>query len=571
MFFIPTPFLSNEEEKKIDKGTLCQEILKKISLNRLKESRIGISIPIFSPVITTVILPRINKKELEAAALTEARRKMIPLPGPNSIFETAFLGEIIKANIPRYEVLVVREEKEFVSMALGLFKEFGLSPHIVTPTCASLGSMFARKAGYKNKEIVFVDVGYSSMNISISRNSNTIFNRNVSFGCKDIIQGLASGLGVSYQHAEEVIFKNGVPDVNFDPKDRVAIAEEIMRQKYEAGTLEGKSNVINPLELRMLMEPFLERIVQEIRRTFIYFKERYGSLKIEKIFFLGGGVLINNLVSIVGKRISPFPEIIDADKVLENSSLGRARKEQFPLFPGAIGLALSAALKKQAIINFLPLESKRKEEIAIKRSVLIALSITVSSIFFLGWINFWIININVKKSLERVNFEIGRFHNVDKSKSILLSELQSIKSRNGAVSSLMENRKDLSLILSALAVRETDQMFFSYLYIGKSKGGGKNGLIGGKGTVSSRNRLPSGGTTENKYVLKVKVNVLGSYEEAYGIMNEFTADLKKRFYFDNIKLIAPDIGTIVPTVRGGSIGLTGMKWRKFTVKADLKI
>ena len=72
---IPTPFLSNAKETGIDKRALCQEIFKKIPLSRLKESRIAINIPIFSPVVTTIVLPRMNKKELGVAALTEAAEK----------------------------------------------------------------------------------------------------------------------------------------------------------------------------------------------------------------------------------------------------------------------------------------------------------------------------------------------------------------------------------------------------------------------------------------------------------------------------------------------------------------
>ena len=564
---IPTPFLSNAKETGIDKRALCQEIFKKIPLSRLKESRIAINIPVFSPVITTIVLPRMNKKELGAAALTEARRKMIPQPGPNSIFETVFLGEIIEANIPRYEVLVVREEKEFVITALDFFKEFDLYPSVITPVCASLGSVFARKPEYRDKEAAFIDIGYSSMSISISKGINIIFNRNISFGCKDIIQGLASGLGLPYQQAQDILLKNGLPDVQFGSKDRVAIAEEIMRQKYEAG-VDGKAEGdVNLLELRMLMEPFLERITQEIRRTFIYFKERYEARNIERIFFLGGGALINNLVNTVGARISPSPEIMDISKLMGSSFEDNRYKDKFVLFSGAMGLALSTTLKTQEIINFLPFEFKKKEEIAIKRSIFSAVCILIICGFLTGWINFWIISINAGRSLKRVNFEIGRLQGSHIETKSLAAAMKSIEDRNNAIKSLIEGRKDFLPILSSLAIRETDQMFFSHLYIGKPKKQRET-------KASARRMVSSRTASEAKsegYVMELKINILGDYEKSYSVAEKFVSKLRKMPYFKNAKLITPSLDIIKPVIDDNNVNLTAVKWREFTVEAGLNI
>jgi len=569
MFLLPTPLLSNAREKGIDKRALCQDIFKKIPLSRLKESRIAINIPIFSPFVTTIVLPRMNKKELRAAALTEARRKMIPQPGPNSIFETVFLGEIVEANIPRYEVLVVREEKEFVIMALDFFKEFDLYPHVVAPVCASLGSIFVKKAEYRKREIAFIDIGHSSMSISISRGINIIFNRNISFGCNDIIQALASGLGLSYQQAENILLKNGIPDVKFDSKDRVAIAEEIMRQKYETGINDNVGGNVNLLELRMLIEPFLERIIQEIRRTFIYFKERYEARNIEKIFFLGGGALINNLVSMIGTRVSPSPEMMDVGKLMGASFADAQYKDKSVLFSGAIGLALSTTLKIQDTINFLPFELKKKEEIAIKHSIFSAVCILVICGFLLGWINFWIMSINAKRSLKRVNFEVDRLHGTYTEKKSLTARMELIEERNNTVKSLIENRKDFLSVLSSLAIRKTDQMFFSYLYIGKPKQKEEN-------QPSARRRVSSRKTAFLKekpggYVVELKVNILGDYEKAYGVAGELVSDLRKMRYFNNIKLISPNLDIITPVINENKVNLTAVKWQEFTVKAELNI
>ena len=565
-FLIPTPLLSGVQETTLDKNALAQEILRKIPLSRFKEpkTKIGINIPFFSPVITTIVLPRMNRKELEIAAMTEARRKMIPAPGPKSVFETVFLGETIEANIPRYEVLVVREEKDFVELALNLFKEAELTPHLIAPVCASMGALLVRKPEYKNKEVAFIDIVYTSMNISISRGQHIIFNRSIFFGCRDIIQGVANGLGVSPQKAEDIILKEGIPDVEFDPKNRVAIAEEIMRQKYEA-SMNGKASAeTNPLELRMFMEPFLERIVQEIRRTFIYFKERYEARNIEEIFFVGGGSLIKNIVSLVGKRISPFPKLIEIDKFLNISFPQREENKEFPLFLGAIGTALATTLKPQEVINFLPFELKRKEELAIKRSIFSAVCMFISCGLFLGWLNFWIIGMSVKRELKRVNFKIERLEGVHTEEKSLSDKRKLLENRIAAIQELIEKRKNPLPLLYALDIRKTDKMFFSYLY------------VGGKKDKKTSSQQPSFSflkdeSTKSSYILKLKVKIWGDYESAYKVIKEITADLRGINILRNIKVIPPKLDKITPQVTGDSVQLTNMGWQEFILDADLKM
>jgi len=233
IFYFFTPY-SSGMEKKINHDQLVKEIIKKIPLANFKNSRVGVNTPFSTPVVMTLTLPRMSKKELEIAAITEAKRKMIPTPGPNSTFETLFLGETVETNIPRYEVLIVREEKDFINLTLDLFKDTEVLPALIAPLCTAYGRLLVKDPSLRGKEIAFIDIGYSSMNISISKGINMVFNRNIFYGCKDIISGVSNGLGISSEAAEKILLDKGIPDVDFDPKNRVAIAEEIMRQKYEA-------------------------------------------------------------------------------------------------------------------------------------------------------------------------------------------------------------------------------------------------------------------------------------------------------------------------------------------------
>ena len=276
------------------------------------------------------------------------------------------------------------------------------------------------------------------------------------------------------------------------------------------------------------------------------------------------------MVSIVGARISPFPETAEVDKLLGISFAEKERKGQSPLFAGAAGLALSTTLTKENIINFLPFELKKKEEIAVKRFVFSAVCILISCGFLLGWINFWIMSINAKMSLSRVNFEIGKLRGAYIEEKSLTAKMELINKRNNVIKSLIENRKDFLPILSSLAIGKTDEMVFSYLYIGKLKNKGNSLSMNGESDTVSEKALSSG-ETGGGYTMELKVNVLSDYEKACGIMENFVANLRKSRYFKNINLIIPSLNTIIPTIDKNTVSLTKVKWQKFTVKADLEI
>lgn len=586
-FYFSTPLTDSTVGKKIDHSKLSKDIFEKIAPHRFRDSRIATNIYLSSPVVMTVTLPKMRRKELAVASLTEARRKMIPTPGPHSVFETLFVGEVVEANIPRHEVLIVREEQDVINNTLRLFQSIDATPILVTPLCSIYGRLLARSVKLKNKEVAFIDIGYSSMNISVFRGSSVIFNRTISFGCRDIITGFSASLDISAQKAEDILIDKGIPDVEFDPKNRVAIAEEVMRQKYETSQKGVEPEEVCLLELRMFLEPFIERVVQEIRRTFIYFKERYETRQIEEIFFLGGGSLIGNLVPLVGKRISPFPSVIDPVAFGGLTLKDPERDIAKSLFTGAIGLALSTTQKADTLINFVPIELRKKEEIAIKRSLFVGISILMICGLLLLWLNFFILTLGAKSSLSRINFELDRLRDVSEKEEGLKAEIAAIDKRRSGVDELAIQKADTVSILKDLVEVKgsSKKMFFTDLLIhvpdatiakevSKEETASFFQKLFSKRTSTERAqaalKLLEG---EPLFEMQLKMKVFSDFEGTYRLIEEFNRKLYKKGRFTSIKTEPPEdeLEVIVPEVTGMKVELTGQRWREFTVTADLDI
>ena len=198
--------------------------------------------------------------------------------------------------------MVIRTDKDYIRNLLNLLREAGITPAFITPGSCSVPNIIPKNLLAKDEDALFVDIGAASLSMHICKEGRLAVTRDITYGINDIIQDLSQQLNLSRQIIENAVREHGVPQASLDIKDKVAAAEEVMRQKYAAGNSSLEAGV-NLLELRILWQTHIDRIVQELRRSFIYYKEQSGGRKIEYIYFLGGGSRIKNLVDTVSGSI----------------------------------------------------------------------------------------------------------------------------------------------------------------------------------------------------------------------------------------------------------------------------
>src|SRR3989338_5552622 len=303
-----TPYASFEQiepaQRQIDTKSFWAEITAGISTPMINRCIIGVDMPAVSISTTTVLLPKMGKGELAQAAVAEAKRKLIPASGSQHIFEYSILEEKLFAKIPKIEALVIRSEKACVGNTLALFKDINTIPSFITPAYSTLPNLIPKEIWSHNEDVLFVDIGASSLNISICKEGRLIVTRDITYGLNDIVQDFSRKLNLSENEAENAIREYGIPQTTFDITNKVLIAEEIMRQKYEVVNAATEEKVkANLLEMGMLWQAHIDRIVNELRRSFIYYKEQSGGRRIGYIYFLGGGSQIKNLVNILSASI----------------------------------------------------------------------------------------------------------------------------------------------------------------------------------------------------------------------------------------------------------------------------
>jgi len=551
-FLFPTPIrVGKDGDRQVDAEGFVAQLSGCIAPQKLQHAKIAVNLPPTSITALSVFLPLMSQKELAYTAINEARQKMIPVAGPNHIFECLFLGERMVNKIPRAEVMVIRTEKLYVSRIIDIFKGLNTHPVLITPASAIVHNLVPKDAWKKDEAVVLVDIGAQNLKIFILSDENMVFMRNIVFGLDDIIQDFSRQLAVDAARVEQIFQEHGVPNIAYDPKDKVAIAEEIMQQKYEASLSAetAAQNQVNQLELRLFWQPHLDRIVQELRRSLVFYREQSEGKKVERFFFLGGGSCLKHFLDVFSPMVSGQCELL---KPFAGASvqlpLGHRLHDQIadtPLFANAASLAFGITAPKtakQVQINFLPIELKQKEAIARRRFISFAAAAGILAAILAADIHLYISNQAVKIQTRKTVEKLEKMKDVSERLKQLEQQQRKIKEQEALVGQIVAARPEMRARLKDVAGAVADRMLFEHVTLEGTK-------VSVEGVVS------------------------GDYEETQEILAGFKKRLAGFTYLSNFVLPEIELEPLTPELAASGAGerlsLTRSKERKFSISADI--
>ncbi|MBU0672068.1 MAG: pilus assembly protein PilM, partial [Candidatus Margulisbacteria bacterium] len=195
----------------------------------------------------------------------------------------------------------------------------------------------------KDKIISLMYMGKRTTNISILKDRNLEFNRELSIGGENITLAMCGmvvsdkgKVEINPEKAEEIKLEYGIP---LDCEKSHKFADMPSSQ------------------LQAMVRPALERVQDEITRTFEYYKGQTGEAAINKILITGGSSMTINLIEFLSQGLGipvVSPAIMDGrhyDKKLADKP---ALERVLPRLSAAIGAALVGDEK----INLMPEEVK---------------------------------------------------------------------------------------------------------------------------------------------------------------------------------------------------------------------
>ncbi len=284
-----------------------KEMVKKAGI-KTKDTVISIS-GHSSVIIKRIALPEMSEEELSESIKFEAEQ-YVPFDIEDVNLDFQIIGP--KEEPGQMDVILVAVKKDVINEYISVVKEAGLNPIIVDIDSFALENMYGVNYEIEpEKNIALVNIGASTINMSILKGGISVFTRDSSLGGNMHDEALQREFNISYENAERL--KRGESVENISPEDA---ADVIMSAS--------------------------EEILSEITRSFDYYRSTTLHEDISEVILSGGCALLKNFPSLISERsgietrvVEPFRNI-RIPKKFDSTYV----EEMAPIMAVAVGLAL---------------------------------------------------------------------------------------------------------------------------------------------------------------------------------------------------------------------------------------
>lgn len=293
-------------EEKADQKKLADVLKKLYDDSKIKNRNVVMALPEFSVFTRFLEFPGVKKEELRDAVFFEAKQYI-----PMSVNDVHMSFVIIGFNEEKnaYRVLLVAAPKKIISIYQEIANLADLDLIAIETESVAMGRAMYRST--KIKDLVMLDFGANSTDMSIMTNGYLVFSQSIAIGSDSLTQAIVNKFSFEYSRAEEFKRNYGVvPNV-----------------------LEGK--------ISGALSPLVESILVEVQRGVEFYKNKTASASPVDYMLNGDGALLPGLGDFVSKYLGVRASVA-------NPWAGININERFkdiiakggPSYSVAIGLAL---------------------------------------------------------------------------------------------------------------------------------------------------------------------------------------------------------------------------------------
>jgi type IV pilus assembly protein PilM len=314
--------------------------------------------------------------------IEEAIVDFYPLPKKESSQNVDYVAACIHVNLYREIEYIIRKA--------------GLKLAAVTVMPDALQQVFEGDILEDKEKIVsLIYMGKRTTNISILKDGNLEFNRELNIGGENITLAMSGVL----------VAAEGRVEINPDEAEKIKIdyGVPIDIEKYP------KLAEIPINQLQAMVRPALERVKDEIMRTFEYYKGQTGEAVISKIILTGGSSLTINLVDFLSESLGIPVET-------PNAMEGRDYDAGIPDRPfldkvlSRLSAAIGAALVGDEKINLVPPEIKHRYRLLLQKVAKPQYLLPAFVAFLLlAYLGFWFYAYNLKSELDSVQKKLKEY------------------------------------------------------------------------------------------------------------------------------------------------------------------
>lgn len=255
-----------------------RELFKSI---KLKDKNVAISIGGYSVIVKKINVQTMTEDELHETIYFEAEQ-YIPFDISEVNLDFQILGEN-EHNPNQMNVLLVAAKKEMISEYINLMKMAKLHPRIIDVDAFALQNIFKFNYSLEDENIALIDIGASKTSLNILKDNVSEFMRDVSLGCEQINDKIASTVGCAIEETE-----------------KIKLGEE--------------SDLISTEDLKEIVESVVTDWCIEIKRALDFFYSTYPEEQIGRIVLSGGGANIKKFLELLAAETSSEVEVINPFK-----------------------------------------------------------------------------------------------------------------------------------------------------------------------------------------------------------------------------------------------------------------
>jgi len=328
---------------------------------------------------TRLTLPLLGAKELRRAISWEIK-DILPFPENEAISDWHLVKEIQNPDGSKsLELIFIAIHKGIVNDSISLLDGLNLVLESVNIVPGTLLNIVNQAAGFNTKEPVAVlELGYNHTGISIFKENKLIFMRRLSIGSSDITNALLGAVST----------ERGVVKLSYNDAEKI-------KQEYgvltEGTKIEISNSNIDSFRLSSMMRPVLERMVAEIRNSFMYLSEKLQESYVTRIYLTGRGAQLKNIESFFHQQLGIPVELISVEgAVTLGPNITQERKSELGYLATTIGALLGAGRG----LDFLPLELRHKKRLAIEWMALRLITFTVALVSFVSYLYIFVADIH---------------------------------------------------------------------------------------------------------------------------------------------------------------------------------
>lgn len=338
-------------------------------------------------MIKRAVVPMIPDNELKEAVSLEAKN-YFPFSIEDSLVDFEVTGDIFENGVKKKEILVGVCPHRTIEEHLGFLDKLGIRPRMVISSALAMFNLLKFKKFKENLSVAAIDIGKSLSDLIIIRDGKFMFNRKVPLAGDDFTRALTSALStasgkieLSYSEAQRIKNEYGIPE---------KINSELVENKISNAQLHS-----------LLMAP-LEKLANEIGRSFDFYREETGGIRVDKLILFGGSAGLKGLDKFLAKELAIE---VEAYNSWEGIRVSKELSEHHEI--SAIAIAVGCGINKAEGINFLPFGIREDLKRLMERAALKAGLSAVITILVLTFIGLRLSAANLDKKINALKSELS--------------------------------------------------------------------------------------------------------------------------------------------------------------------